>query len=134
MLCGCLGLLTVLACLSIWLGNWMTLVKLAAIPVVIAYGAWLVKREASRMAFTMQVSADGATALLGRAGCQVALTGLRIQVRGPMASVTGRVRGGRVLREFWPPDAMGASLRRRLRLAAGTSVPLADPTIATLSG
>ena len=134
MLCGCLGLLTVLACLSIWLGNWATPAKLFASPFAIGYGAWLVKREASRAPFTMQVSADGATALLGTAGCQAALTGLRIHVRGPIASVTGTAQGGRAVRMFWPPDAMDASVRRRLRLAAGTCVPPVDPTIATLSG
>ena len=130
----CLVSLTVLACISIWLGDWATPAKLAAMPMVIVYGAWLVRREASRLPFTMQLSADGDTALLGFAGCQLALAELCIQVRGPIASATGLTPGGRVVRVFWPPDLMDASLRRRLRLAAGTRVAPDDPTIATLSG
>ena len=130
----CLGSLTVLACISIWLGNWAMPAKLAAMPVVIGYGAWLVRREASRLPFMMQLSADGATALLGSAGRQLALTELRIHVRGPIASAIGLAPGGRVVRVFWPPDVMDAPLRRRLRLAAGTRVLPDDPTIATLSG
>ena len=93
---------------------------------VLAYGALLAKREASKPVRNLVVTGAGAS-LDGQA-----LHDLVVRWRGPLAFVQARDNEGRRLRLSWWPDTLPQMRRRELRLAlavqaAASSVPEMAP-------
>ncbi|WP_231118136.1 hypothetical protein [Lysobacter silvisoli] len=84
------------------------------------YGAWLARRELRRPPQALVVAA-GRFHLDGVELCQP-----RLHWRGPLACLSFRQGRRRRYRIGWP-DALGATARRELRLAASVITPTPDP-------
>ncbi|MFT3806218.1 hypothetical protein [Arenimonas sp.] len=81
-------------------------------------GFRLAHREWSRPACEVCLSPGDATLRLNFRGGVESWSGLRVHLRGPLASVTG-VDGSHRRRLHWWPDTLSRRDRRGLRLAAG---------------
>ena len=94
----------------------------AAWPIALAalaYGRWLAHRELKRPIRALLVPSGNAVALLDG----VAMTGLEVHWRGPLAFLRWRDSHGRHRRrQFWP-DTLPAHARRELRLALINHAP-----------
>jgi toxin CptA len=95
---------------------------IAAWPLAFAavgYGQWLGRCEVRRHALPLLIPCGDGEALLGG----VAMAGLEVQWRGPLAFLQWRdPRGLRRRLQFWP-DTLPARARRELRLAMVNHLP-----------
>ncbi|MBN6148891.1 hypothetical protein JR065_00940 [Xanthomonas sp. AmX2] len=108
-----LGLLTLLAPVSLLLSDLAPLLAWPAALGAMLYGAALLRREARRPSRALTIPAAGAATVDGQA-----VEELQVDWRGPLAFVRWRDRHGRVRRLAWWPDTLPAAARRELRLAA----------------
>jgi toxin CptA len=112
------GALAVLGVLAVWSVLLSEMPRWAAWPVAagaLAYSVAAIRRERRRPARHLVFPGDGGPALIDG----VAVAGVVVQWRGPLAMVSWREPGGGRRRLSWWPDTLPPQRRRELRLAAG---------------
>ncbi|MFA6985959.1 MAG: hypothetical protein WC213_07105 [Arenimonas sp.] len=127
----CLG---ALAATALWLSALPLACKLPLGLLALGHGGWLARREARRRVFSVEWNLDGSGVVMCLADRSLPLSAVRVNVRGPLASVSGRGLDGRTRRLLWFPDTLPVVSRRALRLQSGNQMVDSDPTLATMSG
>ncbi len=104
--------------------------RVAAWPLalaVLAYGAWLVRREWRRPPLELMFYGSDAPALVD----DEPVAEVVLQWRGPLTFLRWRDGNGRRHRLVWWPDTLPVSARRELRLAApGRKAARGGPSMA----
>jgi toxin CptA len=89
---------------------------LAGAGLVMAQSMVLMRRELKREPFTFAWAGGDSAATLNFAARRQSLSGARLYIRGPLASLRGQDETGRIQRHLWWPDTLPADARRQLRL------------------
>jgi toxin CptA len=133
LLMAALGLLTALAMVSAWLSALSAWLAWPAMAACLAHGLRLIGRELARPAGMIHLTGEAGVAHLNFAGGAESWTQVRVNFRGPLASLTGRDATGRMRRCLWWPDTLPAPARRQLRLVAGRLPAPVSPTVLPVS-
>ncbi|MFY2764778.1 hypothetical protein [Arenimonas sp. MALMAid1274] len=86
--------------------------------------AWAVRlawREGRRAPRVFEWAGGDAPAKVGQGASAQAWDQVRVHLRGPLASASGRGSDGRRLHLVWWPDTLSPAARRQLRLAVQVS-------------
>ena len=134
LLASALACLGGLAAAALWLSALPLAVRLSFGLLAVCYGLCLARRELHQEQFSLRISADGSALVMYFEHHSRRLDGIRVLVRGPLASIVGRTEAGQPRRLLWWPDTLAAPSRRALRLAGDQSNPGSEPVHATLSG
>ncbi len=102
-----------LAACSLLASEMPAFVAWPAAVAALGWAAWRTRREAGRPAQSFVFRAGAPVLVDG-----VAVDGLVLQWRGPLAFARWRDRDGRIRRRSWWPDTLPPARRRELRLAA----------------
>jgi hypothetical protein len=112
--------------------------KLWALPLgalLVAISARRIRLELQRAPASLRIADDGAwVVLLPAQGRPVLLRAADLGVRGPLAWVSARGPGGKVLAWMWWPDQSDPEGMRKLRLACSGRNAKSAPSLATMQG
>jgi hypothetical protein len=113
-------MLGLLALCSLWLSALpLPVISILALSVA-AYSGYLIWRELRRESFTLAWAGGYQAATLQFAAGTQSLGELKLSMRGPLATVTGKDDAGRIRRYLWWPDTLSSAARRQLLLADQT--------------
>ena len=112
-----IGLLGLLAALSVFMSALPGPVAALSAMLALAHASMQARRELRREPFCLIWAGGGAQATLNFAGRAQSLSGPKLSLRGPLASLHGRDEQGRNQRFLWWPDTLPSAARRQLRLA-----------------
>lgn len=111
-----IGLLGLLAVLSLRMSA-LPILSIATLAVtVMIYSVFLIRRELRRKPFTFIWAGGDASATLNFASGPQSLSGLRLLLRSPLAALRGKDDAGRSRTYLWWPDTLSSAARRQLRL------------------
>jgi hypothetical protein len=123
-----LGLIGLLAALSLQLSALPMPVATPLSVLAIAYTFFLIRLELARESFSFVWAGGDADATLNFASRIQSLSGPRLSIRGPLASLQGRDDTGRKQLHLWWPDTLSSAGRRQLRLVDQIRKQPHDPT------
>jgi len=125
-----IGLLGMLALLSLWLSALPMPVISGLAILVVFYSSVSIRHELRREPFTLTWAGGDEPAVLNFDGRTQSLSGPRLSIRGPLAGMRGKDDAGRSLLYVWWPDTLSSAARRQLRLVEQTRKELQTPTSA----
>jgi len=115
------GIVGLLALLSLRLSALPPPLAVALAICVVIYSAVSIQRELKREPFTFIWAGGDAVAVLNFGDSQQVLSGLSLSMRGPLATIRGRDEDDRHRTYLWWPETLPSAARRQLRLAAQVS-------------
>jgi toxin CptA len=111
-----IALIGLLATCSLLLSALPIAAALVLAAMALLRSVYLARRELRREPFELVWAGGEAAPALNFASRTQSLTGARLYIRGPLASLTGQDEAGRAQCHLWWPDTLPAAARRQLRL------------------